>query len=97
MTRVTEVLRVEKTGIARGVECAKNGGEIQVSRAREHLRHVSRPSPAAESGATPIICMRVRLGDETISTFSSQLRFESAREVTISELRLELIHALLVL
>jgi hypothetical protein len=38
-----------------------------------------------------VVCARIRVGEETISTFASALRFETAREVTLSELRIELI------
>ena len=74
-------------------EHTRGDPELQrlASRALAHLQDVPRPSPAADSGASPAICLRVRLGDQTISTFSSQLRFDTAREVTTSELRLELI------
>lgn len=57
-------------------------------RALSHLRDVPRPVP---EGSSPMIVSKVRLGDETITTFASVLRFEAARDVTLSELRIELI------
>jgi hypothetical protein len=61
------------------------------ARARERLRGVPRPAPPAPGEASPVVCARIRVGEETISTFASALRFETAREVTLSELRIELI------
>ena len=76
-------------------EFANRSGDPELlrlaARARAHLRDVPRPQPAPESLASPVISVRFRFGDQTISTFSSQLRFDSAQEVTTSELRLELI------
>lgn len=59
-----------------------------VERALYHLGGVPRPAP---SNASPVMCMRMRMGGETIRMFSTVMRFDSAREITMSELRVELI------
>ena len=61
------------------------------NRALSYLPDVPRPFPPPEGGASPVIGARLRVGDEIVSTFSTVLRFESAQEVTISELRLEMV------
>lgn len=38
----------------------------------------------------PVVCPRLRLGDRTVRTISTILRFDTAVEVTASELRVEL-------
>lgn len=56
-------------------------------RALAHLDDVERPPPTD----AVVVCPRFRMGDEVVRTFSTTVRFEHAREVTISELRVELI------
>ncbi len=58
-----------------------------------HLRDVERP-PTTEPTGSPVICPRFRFGDQVIRTFSTVMRFEHPNEVTISELRVELIFPL---
>ncbi|MEM9068467.1 MAG: helix-turn-helix domain-containing protein [Myxococcota bacterium] len=58
-------------------------------RAREHLQDVPRPAPP--SGDEPVMSVRFRVGDQVIRTVATVLRFETAYEVTSSELRVELI------
>ncbi len=57
-------------------------------RALAHLEDVPRP---AKPTASPIICPRFRVGDRVIRGFTTVVRFEHAHEITISELRVELI------
>ncbi len=50
----------------------------------------SRPEPSESDSA--LLRPRVRIGDQTVSTLSTVLRLDTAREVTLSELRIELIY-----
>lgn len=62
-------------------------------RALRHLEGVPRPTTIPAGGA-PVVCPRFRFGDQVIRTFSTVMRFEHPSEVTISELRVELIFPL---
>ena len=57
-------------------------------RALAHLSDVPRP-PLSEN--SPVVCLRLRIGGRLIRTFATVMRFEHATEITISELRVELI------
>jgi len=59
-------------------------------RVREHLRDTPRPPSLAAEAMPPVIYARIRLGEERLSFFSAVLRFEGARDVTLSELGVEL-------
>jgi transcriptional regulator with XRE-family HTH domain len=58
-------------------------------RAEAHLVGVPRPSPS--EGDSAVLSPRIRIGGETYSTFSTVLRFDTARELTLSEIRVELV------
>ncbi len=58
-------------------------------RALRHLDGVPRPSTTAAE-KSPVISPRLRFGDQVVQTFTTVMRFETAQEVTISELRVEL-------
>ena len=58
-------------------------------RAEGHLAQVRRPPPAESDGA--VLTPRIRVDGQTYRTFSTVLRFDTAREVTLSEIRIELI------
>jgi transcriptional regulator with XRE-family HTH domain len=60
----------------------------RVARFHAELRDVPRPASAGDDQA--VIGPRFRVGERTVSTFSALLRFDTAREVTLSELRVEL-------
>ena len=60
-------------------------------RAQALLAEVPRPD-AEGSEASPLICPRLRVGDDIVETYSVVVRFETARDVTLSELRVELIY-----
>lgn len=59
-------------------------------RALAHMNGVPRPKQSPSPGS-PVISPRLRIGDEVIRTFTTVMRFEHAHEVTMSELRVELI------
>lgn len=59
-------------------------------RARKHLRSVPRPDqpPAAEQ--SPVVFARTRIEGQVVATYGAGVRFETAREASLSELRIEL-------
>jgi transcriptional regulator with XRE-family HTH domain len=57
-------------------------------RAERHARGVSRP--AAVDPELPVACPRFRVGDRIVRTVAAVLRFDTAIDVTASELRVEL-------
>ena len=63
-----------------------------VERALDHLSDVERPEPSEDS--PDVIGPRFRIGDQVIRTFLTVMRFESALEITLSELRIELLFPL---
>lgn len=58
-----------------------------MQRAMNHLRDVKRPDETTAHVLSP----RFRVGDQIISTFTTMMRFESVSEVTLSEIRVELV------
>jgi hypothetical protein len=58
-------------------------------RAEAHARRTKlrRPEPAQDA---LVICPRFRIGERTVRTISSVMRFDTAIEATASELRIEL-------
>ncbi len=59
-------------------------------RARNYLKGVERPHTLALP-AGPIFCIRFKVAGEIIPCFSTVVRFEGPYEVTMSELRIELL------
>jgi transcriptional regulator with XRE-family HTH domain len=59
-------------------------------RAERHLDGISRPDPREASDA--VLQPRIRVDGEVVTTFSTVLRFDTARDVTLAEMRVELIH-----
>lgn len=59
-------------------------------RAHAFLRDTPRPAASFDPDA-PVICARTRLRGEVVETFTTVLRFETAQDVTVSELRVEMI------
>lgn len=55
--------------------------------AHAHLRDVPRPV----SAEGPVLVVRFRFGDRVIRTFTTVMRFDTPHEVTLSELRVELV------
>ncbi|MDJ0790106.1 MAG: hypothetical protein QNK05_25195, partial [Myxococcota bacterium] len=60
------------------------------ARAEAHLADVPRPTPSPDDGA--VMSPRIRIDGRTYRTFSTVLRFDTARELTLSEIRVELIY-----
>ena len=58
-------------------------------RAEGHLSDVPRPSPTEADSA--VMSPRIRLAGEIYSTFATVLRFDTARELTLAEIRIELV------
>lgn len=63
--------------------------EALAARAKAHLKGMKRPQNKSPQSA--ILMPRFRVGDQTISTFATMMRFENVTEVTLSEVRVELI------
>ncbi len=61
-----------------------------VRRAEAHLDSVPQPEPDSEP-ELPFVCARLKIGDQLVRTLSTVMRFDSAVEVTASELRVELL------
>ena len=49
------------------------------------------PSSALSDGL-PAVCSRIRVADEVLELYSVIVRFDSTNDVTLSELRVELIY-----
>lgn len=76
-----EVARTNNVELARLVE-----------RALDHLSEVERPESSQDG--PDVIGPRFRVGDQVIRTFFTVMKFESALEITLSELRIELLFPL---
>jgi transcriptional regulator with XRE-family HTH domain len=61
-----------------------------LERAELHMRDV--PRPAAEPSGDFVVCPNLRVGDRVIRTISMMARFGTAREITLDELRVEMIY-----
>lgn len=59
-------------------------------RACDHLADV--PRPALDPSGAAVLHARVRVNDDVLTTFSTVMRFETARDVTLSDVRVELIY-----
>lgn len=64
-----------------------------LERALAHLRTVERP-PAMNEAQSGVLSPRFRINGQLIETFATVMRFERPREVTLSDLRVELIFPL---
>jgi hypothetical protein len=75
-------------------EVANSGPDERLNRlllrAESFLADVPRPIED-ELGSELVICPQLRIGDQLIKTISMVARFGNAREVTLDELRVELI------
>ena len=60
-----------------------------LAQAQAHLKDIPRPSHQGELDL-PVVCPRFRIAGQTIRTISSVMRFDTAVEVTTSELKVEL-------
>lgn len=58
-------------------------------RAEEHARHIPPPEDR-DLSAFPVVCPRFKIGDFTLRTISTVMRFDTAIEETASQLRVEL-------
>ncbi len=61
-----------------------------VERGTAHLEGVPRPA-SLPANPPPALGVKMRVGERIIETFTTVLRFDTAREVTLSELRVELV------
>ncbi len=63
--------------------------EALLQKAQEYLKDV--PKPLDNDCSELVLCPRFRIGDQVLSTISMMSRFGSAREITLDELRVELL------
>ncbi|MCA9554294.1 MAG: helix-turn-helix transcriptional regulator [Myxococcales bacterium] len=79
-----DIMRRESDGPTEAIAAA-------IQRLEEHLADVPRP-PATEAAAgSPVVTTRFRLGDQLVTTVTTIVRFDVARDVTLDELRVELV------
>ena len=74
------------------LEASRTGSERLTrlaERAEQHLTDVPRPSPSERDSA--VMSPRIRIEGETYGTFATVLRFDTARELTLAEIRIELV------
>ena len=60
-----------------------------LERAEAYMKDV--PVDVGDPGAELVVCPHLRIGDQVIKTVSMVARFGTAREVTLDELRVELV------
>jgi transcriptional regulator with XRE-family HTH domain len=63
--------------------------EALVARAARLIGWTSCPKPAED---LPMICSRIRAGEEVLELFAVVVKFDTASDVTLSELRIELMY-----
>lgn len=62
-----------------------------VKRGEALLKDVPRLHPQKPGNGAFVFSPRLRIGDQIVSTFATLMRFENASEVTLSEIRIELV------
>ncbi len=74
-------------------EVAESGPDDRLQELLERAEAYTRdvPADAVDAGAELVICPHFRIGDQVIKTVSMVARFGTAREVTLDELRVELV------
>jgi MmyB-like transcription regulator ligand binding domain len=84
---------VVQAGLAALRHAAADTGDAEVTRllgrAEAHLRDGPAP-PEIRAGSSPVICPVFDLGGQVVRTISTVMRFDTAIEVTTSQLRVEL-------
>ncbi len=73
--------------VMRREQLHSSGENRLLERAEKHLRDV--PAPPL-TGELPVLCPIFRFGDQRVRTMSSVLRFDTASDATVSELKVEL-------
>jgi hypothetical protein len=63
--------------------------ESLISRAEALAGPLRRPSRNSDA---PTVCSKIRLGDDVLELFSVVVRFDNANDVTLSEIRIELLY-----
>jgi transcriptional regulator with XRE-family HTH domain len=84
---------VVQAGLAALRHAAADTGDTEVirllARAEAHVRDIP-AMPAAHAGSSPVVCPVFELGGQVVRTISTVMRFDTAIEVTTSQLRVEL-------
>jgi hypothetical protein len=73
-------------------EAAAAADDERLAALVEQARRLVGPRWEGAPVAVPAVPVRIRLGDVTLSTVSAVARFETSTEVTLSELRVELMY-----
>lgn len=60
-----------------------------IARINHYLKGIDRPRPTDDS--SPVMCIRLRIDGQIIPIFSTVMHFENAHDITISDLRVELV------
>lgn len=85
---------VAATWLARQRLEAHRTGDPRLQALIARAEHLIGPLPpnTGTDGHSPIACARIRAGDEVLEIFALVVRFDDANEVTLSELRIELMY-----
>lgn len=78
-----EVLRRESAESTEPIAC--------LAKLEQYLEGVPRPEGPTTSSVAPTVCPRLRFGDRVVRTVTTVVRFGGPRDVTLDELRVELV------
>lgn len=85
----TELLWAFRDGLSRDLEEGEDP-ELQSKLERVEAALAGQPRPEGRADR-PVLCPVLRWGDQEVRTFTTVMRFGNAREVTLDELRVELV------
>jgi transcriptional regulator with XRE-family HTH domain len=72
---------------------AQRTGDSRLAALVERAQALIGPAPhLADNPDAPIVCSRMRVGDEVLELFTAVVRFDDATDINLSELRIELIY-----
>lgn len=69
---------------------ATGDADLTAALERARVALADTPRPDASHDGAPVMCPRIRMGDQVLSTITTVVRFGNAREVALDELRVEL-------
>jgi hypothetical protein len=80
--------------LARQRHEAHRTGDPRLEALIERAEQLIGPLPPSHTGTEdlPVVCSRVKAGNEVLELFTVIVRFDAAKDVTLSELRVELIY-----
>jgi transcriptional regulator with XRE-family HTH domain len=72
---------------------ARRTGDLRLAALVRRAEQLSGPLPRAPlAEERPVVCSRVRWGDEVLEFYAAVVRFDAAQDVTLNELRIELLY-----